>query len=213
MTTIPAYRLPEGIEKGSQFSPTFQNVIQEAIAGNEQRFAQWTHCRGVGDISYGLLNSSDVAGNFRAIVAIYRAHFGSLLPFRFKDWSDFQCADEVFGTGDGSETEFQLVKTYDPALILLNAAGALFYVRGITLPVVSTVAIEVDGTPKTVTTDYTITDRGVVTFTTPPAAGKLCTWTGEFDVPVRFDGPLNVIMNESDIIGIGSLPIREVIGE
>ncbi len=209
--TIPAYRLPAGIEKGSQFSPTFQNVIQESISGNEQRYAQWSKCRGTGDVSYGLLNSTNTTGDFRAIVAIYRAHFASLLPFRFKDWSDFQAVDEVFGTGDGVTVAFQLSKTYDPSLILLNSAGSVLYVRDITL-LATVPVIEVDGVTKTVVTDYNITD-GVVTFTSAPANGKPLTWTGEFDIPVRFDGPLQIITNESDIISIGSLPIREVIGE
>jgi uncharacterized protein (TIGR02217 family) len=212
--TIPSYRLPVGIEKGSRFSPTFQNVIQEALAGNEQRYAQWTKCRGVGDISYGLLNSTDATGDFRAIVAIYRAHFGSLLPFRFKDWTDYSCTDELFGTGDGSTVAFQLRKTYDPLFILTNVAGTVLYVRDITLvATTSTPVIKVDGVTKTVVTDYTISSSGLVTFTSAPANTKICTWTGEFDVPVRFDGPLDVIMNEGDIVSIGSLPIKEVIGE
>ncbi len=210
--TIPAYRLPSAIEIGSRFSPTFNNVIQEAIAGNEQRFGRWDKCRGVGDVSYGLLNSTDPDGDFRAIVALYRAHFGSLYPFRFKDWSDFQATDEPFGTGDGAEVAFQLSKTYDPSLILLNTAGSLFYVRNIVL-LASTPVIKVDGVTKTVTTDYTISSAGVVTFTVAPADDDVVTWTGEFDVPVRFDGELEVIPKESDIISIGSLPIKEVIGE
>jgi uncharacterized protein (TIGR02217 family) len=210
--TIPSYRLPEGIERGSRFSPTFQNVIQEAISGNEQRFAQWTKCRGVGDISYGLLNSTDATGDFRAIAAIYRAHYGSLLPFRFKDWSDYQCTDEVFGTGDGSTTQFQLTKTYDPLKILTTVAGTVLYVRDITL-LATTPVIKVDGATKTVVSDYTISSSGLVTFTSAPVNTKLCTWTGEFDVPVRFDGQLSVVMNEGDLVAIGSLPIKEVIGE
>jgi len=208
--TIPAYRLPEGIERGSKFSPTFQNVIQEAISGNEQRFAQWTKCRGVGDISYGLLNSTDSTGDFRAVLAIYRAHFGSLIPFRFRDWSDYIATDEVFGTGAGVVTQFQLTMTYDPAQILLGSPGSLQYVRNITLPN-SAPIIKVAGVTKTVVTDYNISAAGLVTFTSAPT-GSL-TWTGTFDVPVRFDGPLNIITNESDIIAIGSLPIKEVIDE
>lgn len=210
--TIPLYRMPIGIEKGSQFSPTFQNVIQEALAGNEQRFAQWDKCRGVGDISYGLLNSTDQTGDFRAIVAIYRAHFASLMPFRFRDWSDYIATDEIFGTGDGVTTAFQLSKTYDPSLILLNTPGALFYVRDIVL-LASTPVIEVDGVTKTDVTDYNISSSGLVTFTSAPANGQLLTWSGEFDVPVRFDGQLTIITNEADLIAIGSLPIKEVIGE
>ncbi len=210
--TIPAYRLPAGIEIGSGFAPMFSNVIQEAISGNEQRFAKWTKCRGVGNVAYGLLNSTDHDGDFRAIMAIYRAHKGTLIPFRFKDWGDYQSDDEPFGTGNGSETQFQLSKTYDPSLILLNTPGSLTYVRDIVL-LASTPVIKVDGVTKTVVTDYTISSSGLVTFTSAPANTKVLTWTGEFDVPVRFDGEIQVTMKESDIITISSLPIKEVVGE
>ncbi len=211
--TIPAYRLPEHIERGSGFGPAFKNIIAEAISGHEQRFAQWTKCRGVGDLSWGLQTSSDLTGDYAAILHMWRAHFGSLYPFRFKDWSDYQCDDEVFATGDGSTVDFQLTKTYDPSLILLNSAGSLFYVRTITL-LATVPVIKVDGVTKTVVTDYTISSTGLVTFTSAPANDKHITWTGEFDVPVRFDAErLPVIMNEGDLVTIQSIPIKEVIGE
>ena len=206
--TIPAYRLPKGIERGSGFGPSFRNVIQEAISGNEQRFAQWTKCRGVGDLSYGLLNSSDPLGDFRAILAMFRAHTGSLRPWRFRDWSDYTATNEVFGTGAGVETQFQLTMTYDPAQILLGSPGSLLYVRNIIL-VDGTPVIKIAGTP---TVAFTLSSAGVVTFTSPPTG--LLTWTGTFDVPVRFDTDhLPIITNESDLIGIRSIPIKEVIGE
>src|SRR4029077_9126003 len=184
--TIPAYRLPANIERGSGFGPTFCNVIQEAIAGNEQRFAQWTKCRGVGDLRYGLLTSSDPLGDFRAILAMYRAHFGSLYPFRFRDWSDYQAMDSGFATGDATTTAFQLSMTYDPQYILLGTQGTYFYVRDITL-LASTPAIKKAGVLQTVGTDYTISSSGLVTFASPPATDAALTWSGEFDVPVRFD--------------------------
>lgn len=211
--TIPAYRLPKGIERGSGFGPTFRNVIQEAISGNEQRFAQWTKCKGVGDLSYGLQTSADPVGDFAAILALFRAHFGSLYPFRFKDWSDYTATAELFGTGDGTTTAFQLVKTYDPSFILLGSTGSLFYVRTINL-LATTPVIKVDGVTKTVVTDYNISTTGLVTFTSAPANLKPLTWTGEFDIPVRFDtDQLPVVMNESDLTSIRSIPIKEVIGE
>lgn len=211
--TIPSYRLPEGIERGSGFGPSFRNVIQEAISGNEQRYAQWSKCRGVGDLSYGLQASDDPLGDFAAILALWRAHFGSLYPFRFRDWSDYVATDEPFGTGDGATTAFQLTKTYDPSLILLGTAGSLFYVRDVVL-LASTPTIKVDGVTKTVTTDYTISDTGLVTFTSAPTADKVLTWSGEFDVPVRFDiDQLPVILNDSDLASIQSISIKEVIGE
>jgi uncharacterized protein (TIGR02217 family) len=211
--TISDYRLPVNLEKGSGFGPSFKNVIQEAISGNEQRFAQWSKCRGTGDLSYAILESSDPIGDFRAVLALFRAHFGSLYPFRFKDWSDYQATDELIGNGDGSRTAFQLVKTYDPSQILLNTPGTLFYVRSIVL-VAGTPTIKVDGVTKTPVTDYTISSSGVVTFTSAPASSKPVTWTGEFDVPVRFDTDnLPVIMQQQDLATIRSIPIKEVIGE
>jgi uncharacterized protein (TIGR02217 family) len=208
--TIPAYRLPEGIERGSRFGPTWKNVIQEAISGNEQRFAQWTHCRGVGNVSYGLQNSSDPVGDFNAIVAMWRAHGGSLLPFRFRDWSDYTANDEPFGSGDGTTTAFQICKVYDPSYKLLGLPGTLTYVRNITL-LDGTPVIKVNGV---VTTALTISSSGMVTFTTAPPAGHSLNWTGNFDVPVRFDtDQLEVVTNEADLTSIRSLPIREVIGE
>jgi uncharacterized protein (TIGR02217 family) len=190
-------------------------VIQEAISGNEQRFAQWTKCRGVGDLSYGLLKSADPLGDFAAILAMYRAHFAKLYPWRFKDWGDYTATDERFGTGDGTTSIFQLTKTYDPSLILLGSAGTRLYVRNITLLATAVApVIKVDGVTKTLTTDYVISSSGVVTFTSPPANLKPLTWTGEFDVPVRFDtDQLPVVLNESDLISLRSIPIKEVIDE
>jgi uncharacterized protein (TIGR02217 family) len=210
--SIPAYRLPEAIERGSGFGPTFRNVIQEAISGNEQRFALWTKCRGVGDLSYGLLTSSDPLGDFKAILAMYRAHFGSVYPFRFRDWSDYQATNSVFGTGNGSTTAFQLSMTYDPNYIFFGTAGTYFYVRNITLPT-GTPVIKKAGVIQTPGTHYTISN-GLVTFASAPAAAAQLVWSGEFDVPVRFDtDTLPVVLNEADLASVRSIPIKEVIGE
>lgn len=211
--TIPAYRLPEWIERGSQFGPTFRNVVQEAIAGNEQRFAQWTKCRRVGNLSYGLQRSSDPLGDFKAIVSMFVAHFGSLYPFRFRDWSDYIAENSVFATGDGIKASFQLSSTYDPQFILLGTQGPYFYVRDITL-LANTPVIKKAGVVLTPGTDYTISSSGLVTFMAAPASGAQLSWSGEFDVPVRFDSDtLPVVMNEADITSIREIPIKEVIGE
>lgn len=210
--TIPAYRLPPHIEAGSQFSPTWNDVIQEAVAGNEQRYGKWTKCRGIGNLAYGLLTTSPTYdADFRAIMAIYLAHSG-LYPFRFRDWADYQLTDENIGTGNGVRTEFQITKTYDPGMILLNTAGGRTYVRDIFL-FANTPVIKVDGVTKTVTTDYNIGADGVCAFTLPPANLKAITCTAEFDIPVRIDGQIQLAPKESDIVTITSLPIKEVIGE
>lgn len=211
--TIPAYRLPPHIEAGSQFAPAWSLVVQEAIAGNEQRFQRWTKCRGIGNLAYGLLNTEPTYDDdFRAVMAIYYAHKGGLYPFRFRDWTDYTATDENFGTGDGSETEFQIHKTYDPSQILLGTPGGLTYVRDIFL-FATTPVIKANGVTQTVTTDYAIDASGLCTFVTPPTTGHALTWTAEFDLAVRIDGNIQVAPDAANIVRITSLPIREVIGE
>jgi uncharacterized protein (TIGR02217 family) len=209
---IPGYRLPPDIEEGAHGGPEFATVIQESVSGQEQRVKVWAKCRARYDIAYSVLNSVDPVGSYKAVLALFYAHNGRFRPFRFKDWGDFQASDTSFGTGDGSDTTFQLSKLYDPSLILLSVAGALTYRREIYL-LATTPVIKVNGVTQTVTTHYTIDATGLVTFVSPPANGHALTWTGEFDIPVRFDTDyLPVIMNVNDIAQISSISLREVIG-
>lgn len=210
--TFSTYRLPSDVEEGAQGGPEFSTVIQESVSGQEQRVKVWAKCRAKYDIAYSVLHSDDPVGSYRAVLALFYAHNGRFRPFRFKDWSDFEADDTNFGTGDGSETIFQLAKTYDPSLVLLNTPGSLTYTRDIYL-LATTPVIKVNNVTQTVTTHYTISDTGLVTFVTPPTTGHALTWTGEFDIPVRFDVDyLPVAMNVNSIASINSISLREVIG-
>jgi Uncharacterized conserved protein len=209
---FPTYRLPPDVERGMVGGPSYQNVIQEAVSGVEQRVRVWAKCRGEWDISYAVLDRGETSGTFRAIVAMFRAHFGNLYPFPFKDWGDFQLENEFLGVGDGSERTFQITKTYDPSQILLSTPGSLTYVREIYLPRTGLVVM-VNGVMQTLTTHYAISPTGEITFVSAPAVGHAIEVTGEFDVPVRFNTTkLDLTINENNIAEIGSLPIREVIG-
>jgi len=210
--TFPSYRLPPDIEEGAQGGPEFSTVIQEAVSGQEQRVRTWAKCRSRYDIAYSVLHSDDPVGSYRAVLALFYAHNGRLRPFRFKDWSDFEADDTYFGVGDGSDTTFQLTKTYDPSLILLNTPGTVTYAREIYL-LATTPVIKKNGVTQTLTTHYTISTTGLVTFVTAPTAGHALTWSGEFDIPVRFDVDyLPVVMNVNSIANISSIALREVIG-
>ena len=172
----------------------------------------WAKCRGEWDISYSILGSEEMSTTFQAILALFRAHFGNLYPFPFKDWGDYQLTNEQIAIGDGSDTTFQIIKTYDPSQVLLSTPGSLTYVREIYLPR-SGLVVKVNGVTQTLTTHYTIGSTGIITFVSPPTTGHAITVTGEFDVPVRFNTPkLDLTINENNIAEIGSLPIREVIG-
>lgn len=212
---FPTYRLPPEVEVGMRGGPTFYNVIQEAISGQEQRVRVWAKCRGRWECGYSILDTEETSGTFREVIALFRAHFGSLHPFPFKDWGDYQLTNEQIGTGDGSDTTFQIIKTYDPSQLILGSPGSRTYVRDIYLPR-SGLVVKVNGVTKTLTTDYTIGSTGIITFTSPPTNGHAITVTGEFDVPVRFDlgqdEPLPISINEANLAQIDRFSIREVIG-
>lgn len=212
---FPTYRLPPEVEVGMRGGPAWYNIIQESVSGQEQRVRTWAKCRGVWQCGYSILDSEETSGTYAAVLSLAMAHHGSLIPFPFKNWGDFTLTNERIGTGDGSETEFQAIKTYDPSQILLNTPGALTYVRQIYL-LRSGLVVKVDGVTKTLTTDYTIGPTGVITFTSAPADTKPITITGEFDTPVRLDlgpgEPLPIIINENNIAQIEPFGIREVIG-
>jgi len=209
---FPTYRLPPEVETGMVGGPSYQNIIAESISGTEQRVRVWAKCRGEWDIVYRILGDEEMNTTFRAVVALFRAHFGNLYPFPFKDWGDYQLTDELIAAGDASDTTFQIIKTYDPSAILLGSPGSLTYVREIYLPRPGLV-VKVNGVTQTLTTHYTISATGLITFVSPPTSGHAITVTGEFDVPVRFNTTrLDLIINERGIAEIGSLPIREVVG-
>jgi uncharacterized protein (TIGR02217 family) len=212
---ISSYRLPDVLAKGAEFGPEFENIIQEAISGTEQRVRTWAKCRGRGDVSFGLRKVVDVTDQLnyiRQVNAMFLAHGGSLLPFRFRDPFDYSATDERFGTGDASQLSWQLIKTYDPLKLMTGTPGSITYVRDILLPA-SSVVIKVDGVTKTVVTDYTISNVGIVTFAVAPANAAVLTWSGDFEIPVRFDMKGMPVRMESGRHGmIGSIPIREVLG-
>lgn len=212
--TFPIYRLPPAVEVGMEGGPAFYNVIQEAISGQEQRVQVWAKCRGRWTCGYSILNTEDTSGTFRAVLALFRAHFGSLRPFPFKDWADYQLTNETIGTGDGSDTTFQIIKTYNPGSIL-GVATAHTYVREIYLPR-SGLVVKVNSVTQTLTVDYTISPTGGITFTSAPSNGHAITVTGEFDIPVRFDigpgDPLPISIEQGTIARINGFSVREVIG-
>lgn len=212
---FPTYRLPPNVEVGMRGGPAWYNIIQEAVSGQEQRIRTWAKCRGVWQLGYTILDSEGTAGDYAAVLALAMAHHGSLIPFPFKNWGDYKLEDELIGTGDGSETEFQIIKTYDPQQIMLGTPGAVTYVRDIYLPR-SGLVVKVDGATQTITTDYTIGSTGLITFTSPVPDGDDVTVTGEFDTPVRLDlaqgEPLPIVINENYIAQIEPFGIREVIG-
>lgn len=162
-------RLMDCVRYGSQFGTEFNTRIHTLRSGHERRNAMWAQPLG----RYSILFDNLEPDQHDQVRHAHMASMGSLIPFRFKDWTDFEADQEPLTTGTGGEQTLQLSKSY--------AFGPVTYQRLIFKPVEDTVTIYEDGVAITATVDY---ETGEATFTAPP--GSNVTWSGEFDIPVRF---------------------------
>ena len=164
-------RFPERIANGAQGGAEFATSVVVTAGGLEARDGMWQYPRQRWDVSQGV-NSVAAFAELRAFFLTMR---GRLHGWRFKDLTDY-AATHTEGVVTGlTSTTFQLFKRY--------ASGAQSIDRKITKPVTGTVEIKVLGVV-TAATVNTVT--GVVTIGSAPAAANV-TWSGEFDVPMRFD--------------------------
>jgi uncharacterized protein (TIGR02217 family) len=167
-------RLNEWIEQGARGGPGFKTTIITLASGKEQRNSEWLHERGEWNFGYGTMEKED----YREIYDFFRDRRGRARGFRFRDWADYEAANELLGTGNGTRRVFRLIKDYG------------FYKKRITRPVAGTVTVTVNGQPRT--TGWTINNStGTITFANTeaaiPAVGAQVRASFTFDLPVRFD--------------------------
>jgi uncharacterized protein (TIGR02217 family) len=178
-------RFPASLSFGSVGGPERRTDVVTLANGFEERNTPWAHSRRRYDAGLGMRSLDDI----EQLIAFFEARRGQMYGFRWKDWSDYKSArasqqlgfaDQALGTGDGTRTSFQLVKTY--------VSGAFSYVRPISKPVAGTVRVGLSTTELAEGPDFEVdTGTGTITFATPPNAGAPVTAGFEFDVPVRFD--------------------------
>jgi len=200
-------RFPDDISRGARGGPERRTQIVELASGDEERNASWVNSRRRYDVAYGIRRADDLA----AVVAFFEARNGRLHGFRFKDWGDYKSGlpsaaispnDQEIGTGNGSLTEFALLKRY--------SSGAQSWTRAIAKPVAGSVRVALGGVEQML--GWTVdTTTGVVTFDTAPAAGLAITAGYAFDVPVRFDtDALDVTLDLERLGSITSIPLLEI---
>ena len=157
---------------GWEGGPEFQTRIVSLTNGRERRNANWSQPRHKYSAPY--LNISREA--YRDIKRMFYVCRGMQNAFRFRDELDYQATDQQFGIGDGVTDTFQL--------LTVSVADGVPYGRNV-YALASTPEIMVDGV---ITAGLTVDmDRGLVTFDTPPSVGELLTWSGDFDIWVRFN--------------------------
>ena len=168
---IETPRFPDWIAFWARGGGTFKTTAVETYGGDEYRNAAWTQQRGE-----WIWDNQDAAAftvgptatyAYASVRNMFNAAMGQLYAFRFKDYRDF--SDDGGGVFvQLTATTFQMYKNY--------AVSPLSYSRIIQKPVSATVVVTGGSAP---TVDYT---TGIVTV----SSGTPTSWTGQFDVPVRF---------------------------
>lgn len=191
-------QFPADISYGSAGGPEYSTDVVVTHGGHEQRNSNWSEARLRYNVAYGVRTEAQL----QALIAFFRARKGQADGFRFKDWTDYQGVAQSLGTGDGAETEFQLVKHY--------TSGATTRTRTVTKPVNGTVDIYLNSVLQEsgVTVD---TETGIVTFSSPPGGGVAVTADFEFDVPVRFaTDRLSARLDSYGVYSALEIPLIEV---
>lgn len=163
--------LQECMSYGFSGGPTYSTQIVTLRNGQERRNAMWDQPRHVYTANYSNI-SKDA---FREVKRMFMTCRGMATAFKFKDWLDYQAENEDFAIGNGTKYIFQLAK--------VSVTDNIQYFRNIYSVKPGAVILINDVPASGYTIDY---DRGTVTFDTPPFNGSVLSWTGDFDIWVRF---------------------------
>lgn len=191
-------QFPTDIAYGSSGGPAYSTDIVVTASGFEQRNVNWQQARARYNVAQGVKTQAQLD----TLIAFFRARKGRAFGFRFKDWLDYEAAAEPLGTGDSSQQQFQLKRTY--------SSGNQSEERLIHKPVDGSVSIYVDGALQS--SGWSVdTTTGIVTFDAAPQQNAIITADFVFDVPVRFDtDQLSARLNDYGASSWSDIPLVEV---
>lgn len=154
-------------------TPIWKTVSQESVSGRIVTAALMTYPLRQYSLSFEFLRTSGGYSELEQIEAFFNQHRGAFDSWLFNDPDDNAVVDQVFGTGNGAQTAFPLLRS-----------------RGGFLEPVQSVAgaptIKVNGVPAATPGDYALSTTGVVVFNAAPASGAMLTWTGSYYWRCRF---------------------------
>ena len=163
--------------------PRFAGRIQNAVSGRELRVLDQPNPIWTWTLTYALLrdkwDARAAAGpgvgydEMRTLAGFFLEQQGTFRPFLFDDPTDNTIAGQVVGTGNGSTTAFQLVRSMGD------------FAEPITAPNVVT-AICLNGVRQDPAGHTVDAESGVVTFATPPPNGQVVTGDFSYRFRVRF---------------------------
>lgn len=159
-------RFPELVAFGFAGGPGFNTRVAASISGFEQRQQNWSASRG----RWRATHRHKGQAATEALLAYFQAMNGRTHGFPFKDYTDYSASASTGVVALISGDTYQMKKRY--------TAGGLTMDRPIKKPISATVSISGGGS-------YSLdAATGIITRNSGAAPTG---WTGQFDVPCRFN--------------------------
>lgn len=198
MSFLETPRFPDRLAYSSAVGPLFRTTKIETLSGRSFRNQEWPSHLWRFDVIPALRAHPEFKED---VINYYIAVAGGANGFRIKnplDWKSCEIDetptkdDQLLGTGDGAEDEFQVVKSI--------TVGALTTTKTIYKLVTGTLLVAVNGVLQTLTTDYTVDmDTGLIAFepgSIPPNTHDV-TAGYEHDTPVSFESDALSVLLET----------------
>ena len=161
-------------------TPAFYNIIQKSVSQKRKALALTSYPLWTFKVSYSFLSDNGTPNDdIHTLMGFFLARQGNFDDFLFDDKTDNFAQSQLIGVGDGSTTKFQLARNYGGYI------EPVFAVKGTPTITINDVA----------TTAFTVSTKGMVTFTAAPANGAQIKATFGFYYRVAFTQPESEFSN------------------
>lgn len=148
--------------------PLFNTSRMTTASGREVRIANYQFPFFEVEIPYSWVSSVQAIATMQQLYGFYCQMNGAFDTFLWQDDSDKQVTGQPIGTGNGSKTTFQMQRT------LGSSTAPVYSVNGVVATLGSPVTkIYLGGVQQM--SGWTISNSGLLTFTSPPGAGVAIT--------------------------------------
>src|ERR1043166_2803459 len=154
-------------------TPIWATLTQLSLAGVDVPHQPWTSPRYRWSVHFEFLRQGAAFQELQNLMGFYNRMAGRYGVFQYDDPQDDSVTDQAFGTGDSTTVAFQLVRTRGSFTEPVFAISTVINVK---------VAGVIQGS-----STYSVSNKGLVTFTSPPANPSSLTWTGTYFWFCRFD--------------------------
>lgn len=153
--------------------PGFNTLTHRAVSGKEARASLMAYPLWTFKLAFEVLRDGLHGNDYDTLLGFILARYGAFDSFLYTDPTDYSVTDQQIGVGDGSETQFQLVRSLGYSFTFIE-------------PVQNVNALTNIKVNDVVTAAYSINSTGLVTFDTAPPLGHTVKWTGTYYYRCRF---------------------------